>query len=153
MNWASKHEPFLLSMAKYQKSTKLRDFLNRLFFNFLCFFFLCVKILLNEIPTHYQMYLTDIAKWVSHAPEPEPFRHLRWKWQKYVTYSKLWHTFANEQEEKKASQPHKIDQIFLEHFNGEIFIPIGQNKKSSRNPIRYRGRSDPRTRNCVLCYF
>ena len=38
MNWASKHEPFLLSMAKWQINIKLCDFFQRLFSIFFVLF-------------------------------------------------------------------------------------------------------------------
>ena len=43
MNWASKHEPFLLSMAKWQINIKLCDFFQRLFSIFFVLYFSSVK--------------------------------------------------------------------------------------------------------------
>ena len=54
MNWASKHEPFLLSMAKWQINKKLCDFFQRLFSIFFVLLLFKRKIWLISIPTHYQ---------------------------------------------------------------------------------------------------
>ena len=43
---------------------------------------------------------------------------------KNVTYSELWHIIANEQEEKWASQPHKVDKLSQDLSIDIVFRPI-----------------------------
>jgi len=46
------------------------------------------------------------------------------KWQKNVTYPELWDTITNEQEEKWATQPHKVDKASQDLSSDIVFRSI-----------------------------
>ena len=69
MNWASKHEPFLLSMAKWQINIKLCDFFSEIIFDFFV-----LLLLMRE----------NMAHWDSNALSNALNRHLE------VTFSCAW---------------------------------------------------------------
>ena len=144
MNRASKYEPFLLSMAKWQINTKLCAFFQTLYLIFCTFTFHAWKygllrfqrIIKGIKQTSRSDFLMRLN--LSH------FSFFAGKWQKNVTYPVLWDTITNEQEEKWASQPHKVDKISQDLYIDIVFRPIWSLFILVKYRTRYRGCWDPR---------